>query len=47
MQTWSLWKKVLAYAILAALAGVSIWFVDRRAAAPTREQEQRDPEQRV
>ena len=34
MNPWPLWKKVLAYAVLAALAGVSIWYVDRRAALP-------------
>ena len=34
MTAWPLWKKVVAYAALAALAGVSIWFVDRRARLP-------------
>ncbi len=40
MTTWPLWKKVVAYVVLAALAGVSIWFVDRRARFPGGGQEQ-------
>lgn len=28
---WPAWRKVLAYGILAMLAGVSIWFIDSRA----------------
>jgi len=27
---WPTWKKILAYAALAALAAVSIWVIDRR-----------------
>lgn len=30
-RAWPLWRRVLAYVILAALAGVSIWFIDSRA----------------
>lgn len=29
------WKKLLAYAALAALAVGSIWFIDRRAVVPS------------
>jgi len=35
MNPWPLWKKVLAYALLAALAAGSIWFIDRRAVVPS------------
>jgi len=28
---WPLWRKILAYLALAALASVSIWFIDRGA----------------
>jgi len=28
--TWPLWRIVMAYALLAALAVASIWFVDQR-----------------
>jgi hypothetical protein len=28
---WALWRKVLAYAVLAALAAASIWYVDLKA----------------
>ena len=38
MNPWPLWKKVLAYAVLGALAGVSIWYVDRRAGAGQEQQ---------
>ena len=35
MTPWPLWKKVFAYVVLAALAGASIWFIDRRAVVPS------------
>lgn len=38
MKPWPTWKKVLAYAILIALAGASIWFIDRRAGAGQEQQ---------
>ena len=45
---WRLWKKVLAYVALAALAGISIWYVDRRASAPAPgEQKQRTADQHM
>jgi hypothetical protein len=31
--TWPIWKKLLAYFLLTALAAFSIWFVDRGAMA--------------
>ncbi len=33
-RNWSLWRQVLAYVVLAALASLSIWFVDRDATRP-------------
>lgn len=31
---WPLWKKVLAYAVLAAVASAAIWYVDLKAHRP-------------
>ena len=31
---WPLWKRVLAYLVLAALAAVAIWYVDLKAHRP-------------
>jgi hypothetical protein len=31
---WPTWRKVLAYAVLAALAGAAIWYVDLKAHRP-------------
>lgn len=36
---WSLWKKVLAYALLAAAASTAIWYVDLKAHRPPGEQQ--------
>ena len=30
-QPWATWRKILAYILLALLASVSIWFIDRGA----------------
>jgi hypothetical protein len=32
---WPVWKRVLAYSTLAALAAASVWFVDRDAMSAT------------
>lgn len=42
-EPWPTWKKLLAYLLLAALAGGSIWLIDRRAVVP----DAGDPQQRA
>jgi hypothetical protein len=31
---WPAWRVVIAYALLAALAGISIWYIDLKAHGP-------------